>query len=195
MIGTGIRGVGLPRALTPVRINISLAIHGLLMVLRRRRGIGLLKRDSLAGTSSYAVFDGTLPENVDYVEKTVYLSVMEDSERWQCAKCVLKIRRVSDDLGEDEDATTSTSPKSCDPNEMTGPEGVGAEDVLLHAVDGRLEGNASLGFWRSRARLGEGAVRGRSGAGRGPRGLRHLRRFVELRPLRQEGQSAEGEDL
>ena len=59
---------------------------------------------------------------------TVQLTVAAGDNEDDVTTCVLDVRAMKDDdPGEDEDDDSSNEPKSCDPNEMVGDEGVGEQ--------------------------------------------------------------------
>lgn len=75
--------------------------------------------------SARITFYGDLPEDADYGEATVYLKVAPDVAAAKLAECTLRItREIPEPEPEPEDGEGSSVPQSCDPNEMSGPDGV-----------------------------------------------------------------------
>lgn len=79
---------------------------------------------------------GTLPQTTDAAGNlvcegrryTVQLTVASTEGMEDVVTCVIDVRGTMDDSdGEDEDDSSSNEPKSCDPNEMVGPEGTGTD--------------------------------------------------------------------
>ena len=79
---------------------------------------------------------GTLPQTTDADGNlvcegrryTVQLTVASTEGMEDVTTCVIDVRGTMDDSnGEDEDDSSSNEPKSCDPNEMVGPEGTGTD--------------------------------------------------------------------
>lgn len=79
---------------------------------------------------------GTLPQTTDADGNlvcegrryTVQLTVASTEGLEDVVTCVIDVRGTVDDSdGEDEDDSSSNEPKSCDPNEMVGPEGTGTD--------------------------------------------------------------------
>lgn len=79
---------------------------------------------------------GTLPQTTDADGNlvcegrryTVQLTVASTEGMEDVVTCVIDVRGTMDDSnGEDEDDSSSNEPKSCDPNEMVGPEGTGTD--------------------------------------------------------------------
>ena len=79
---------------------------------------------------------GTLPQTTDADGNlvcegrryTVRLTVASTEGLEDVVTCVIDVRGTMDGSdGEDEDDSSSNEPKSCDPNEMVGPEGTGAD--------------------------------------------------------------------
>ena len=79
---------------------------------------------------------GTLPQTTDADGNlvcegrryTVQLTVASTEGMEDVVTCIIDVRGTVDDSdGEDEDDSSSNEPKSCDPNEMVGPEGTGED--------------------------------------------------------------------
>lgn len=79
---------------------------------------------------------GALPQTTDAAGNlvcegrryTVQLTVASTEGLEDVVTCVIDVRGTMDDSnGEDEDDSSSNEPKSCDPNEMVGPEGTGTD--------------------------------------------------------------------
>ena len=86
---------------------------------------------------------GTLPQTTDADGNlvcegrryTVQLTVASTEGMEDVVTCIIDVRGTVDDSdGEDEDDSSSNEPKSCDPNEMVGPEGTG-EDRFVKPGD------------------------------------------------------------
>ena len=82
---------------------------------------------------------GTLPQTIDAdgnlvcegKRYTVQLTVAAGDNEDDVTTCILDVRSATDeDPGEDEDTGGSNEPKSCDPNEMVGDEGVGEQRLV-----------------------------------------------------------------
>ena len=85
---------------------------------------------------SDVTMSGTLPQTTDADGNlvcegrryTVQLTVASTEGMEDVVTCVIDVRGTMDDSnGEDEDDSSSNEPKSCDPNEMVGPEGTGTD--------------------------------------------------------------------